>query len=73
MEAGEIEKPLHHVAPRRKLLELLSLKVASDTTPENGILFGLLQQLFQQNGCEVVARGSPRELSGIEWLIIGKY
>lgn len=73
MKAGEIETPLRYVAPRRELLELLSLKVASDTTPENGRLFGLLQHLFQQNGCQVVARGNPRELSGIEWLIIGKY
>lgn len=72
-EAGEGETSFNTISPRQRLLEWLSLKDVSDgVTPDNGRLFSLLQELYQQKGCQVVARGRPRELSGIEWLIIGK-
>lgn len=56
------------------MLERLSLKDTSDgVTSDGGGFFCLLQELYQQNRCQVVAKGHPRELSGIEWLIIGEY
>jgi hypothetical protein len=55
-----------------KLLEWISLKDTADgVVPESDRLFSLLQELGQQKGCQVVARGRPRELSDIEWLMIG--
>lgn len=64
---------LNYVSPRGRLLEWISLKdLAGGVAPDNGTLFGILQELCRQKGCQVVARGRPHELSGMEWLIIGK-
>lgn len=66
------EDPFPVEEPRR-LIEWISFK-----DPPNGIipnrddLFVTLQEIHQLNECIVIARGRPRELSGIEWLIIGK-
>lgn len=73
MDVGESETSFNYASQRDRLLEWLSLKDTADgATFDGGKLFCLLQELYQQKGCQFVARGRPRELSGIEWLIIGK-
>ncbi|PKX88843.1 uncharacterized protein P174DRAFT_516426 [Aspergillus novofumigatus IBT 16806] len=55
----------------RRLVEWISLK-----DPPNGVilnndeLFATLQEIHKLKECIVIARGRPRELSEIEWLII---
>jgi hypothetical protein len=72
--AGQSGTSLKHASRRVKLLEWLSLKDKADgVVPGSDKLFSLLRELGQQKGCKVVARGRPRELSDIEWLIIGKF
>ncbi|KAL6884486.1 hypothetical protein GGI43DRAFT_426750 [Trichoderma evansii] len=61
-----VEKP-------RRLVEWISLKDPSNgVIPNSEDLFATLQEIHKLNECIVIARGRPRELSGIEWLIIGK-
>ncbi|KAK9768606.1 hypothetical protein K7432_000593 [Basidiobolus ranarum] len=64
-EAEESETLLNYVAPRHRLLEWLSLKGIAGVALDNGRLLSLLQELYLQKGCQVVARGRPCELIGI--------
>jgi hypothetical protein len=65
--------PAERPPQSRRLLEWISLK-----NPPNGVipnsdeLFATLQEIHKLKECIVIARGRPRELSEIEWLIIGK-
>jgi hypothetical protein len=69
-DAGESETSLK--SRHGRLLEWLSLTDTADgVIPDSDRLFCLLQELRQQKGCQVVARGRPRELTNIEWLMIG--
>ncbi|UKZ71039.1 uncharacterized protein TrAtP1_012006 [Trichoderma atroviride] len=53
------------------LLEWISLKdPPSGVIPNGDELFAILQEICKLRACIVIARGRPRELSGIEWLII---
>lgn len=57
----------------RSLLEWISLKDSSnDVVPNSERLFSTLQEIHQLKGCRAIARGRPRELRDIEWLMIGK-
>lgn len=56
-----------------RLVEWISLKDPPSGVILNGDdLFAILQEISRLQACKVIARGRPRELSGIEWLIIGK-
>ncbi|KAJ5625619.1 hypothetical protein N7510_001928 [Penicillium lagena] len=70
-KTGKSKPSFKYASQRVRLLEWLSLKDTADSVIPNGDeLFCLLQKLYQQKGCQVVARGRPRELNDIEWLII---
>jgi hypothetical protein len=68
-KSGKSQKlPQHH-----SLLEWISLKDSpNDVVPNSDQLFSTLQEMHQLKGCKAIARGRPRELSDIEWLMIGK-
>ncbi|PTB36098.1 hypothetical protein M441DRAFT_203185 [Trichoderma asperellum CBS 433.97] len=66
------EDPFPVEDPRR-LVEWISLKDPPNSIiPNSDGLFATLQEIHKLNECIVIARGRPRELRGIEWLIIGK-
>lgn len=57
----------------RRLVEWISLKdPPNGVIPNSDNLFATLQEIHKLDECIVIARGRPRELSGVEWLIIGK-
>lgn len=65
--------PAERPPQSRRLLEWISLKDSPNgVIPNSDELFATLQEIHQLNECIVIARGRPRELSEIEWLIIGK-
>lgn len=56
-----------------RLIEWISLKdPPNGVVPNSDELFATLQEIHKLKECIIIARGRPRELSEIEWLIIGK-
>jgi hypothetical protein len=65
--------PAERPTQSRRLLEWISLKDPTNgVIPNSDELFATLQEIHKLKECIVIARGRPRELSKIEWLIIGK-
>ncbi|GAQ47338.1 hypothetical protein AKAW_00172 [Aspergillus niger] len=63
--------PAERPPQSRRLLEWISLKDSPNgVIPNDDELFATLQEIHKLNECIVIARGRPRELSEIEWLII---
>ncbi|GIJ83617.1 hypothetical protein Asppvi_002442 [Aspergillus pseudoviridinutans] len=63
--------PAERPPQSRRLLEWISLKdPPNGVIPNSDELFGTLQEIHKLKECIVIARGRPRELSEIEWLII---